>query len=125
MIDVLLRMKPPYNVNVLTQAVGLSLWGRRDVMERNVCGLIGERERLAGECRRLGCKVFPSKANFFLFRPPAGLTARKLYDDLTDRYGLVVRQFGGTPELDGLLRITVGLPEHNDFFLSSLRQLLP
>ncbi len=124
-IDVLLRMKPPYNVNVLTQAVGLSLWGRRNVMERNVRGLIGERERLAGECRRLGCKVFPSKANFFLFRPPAGLTARKLYDDLTDRYGLVVRQFGGTPELDGLLRITVGLPEHNDFFLSSLRQLLP
>ena len=29
-IDVLLRIKPPYNVNVLTQTVGLSLWGRRE-----------------------------------------------------------------------------------------------
>ncbi|MEN6459344.1 MAG: histidinol-phosphate transaminase [Thermoguttaceae bacterium] len=124
-IDVLLRMKPPYNVNVLTQAVGRSLWSQRDIMERNVRGLIAERTRLAAGCRQLGCEVFPSKANFFLLRPPAGVVAKQLYDELIERFSLVVRRFDGSAQLDGLLRVTVGLPEHNDFLLSSLRQLLP
>ncbi|MEN6451969.1 MAG: histidinol-phosphate transaminase [Thermoguttaceae bacterium] len=124
-IDVLLRMKPPYNVNVLTQAAGLALWSRRDVMEQNVRNLVAERGRLGDECRRLGCEVFPSKANFFLLRPPASVSAKKLYDDLIERFSLVVRRFDGSPELDPLLRVTVGLPEHNDFLLSCLRQLLP
>lgn len=125
LIDVLLRMKPPYNVNVLTQAVGLSLWQQRDAMERNVRRILAERHRLATECRRLGCEVYPSKANFFLLKPPAGMAAKQLYDDLIERFSLVVRRFSGRPELDDLLRVTVGLPEHNDFFLSCLRQLLP
>jgi histidinol-phosphate aminotransferase len=77
-IDVLLRIKPPYNVNVLSQAAGLALWSRRPAMEENVRGLIAERDRLMGECRRLGCAVFPSVANFFLLEPPDRAADRRL-----------------------------------------------
>jgi histidinol-phosphate aminotransferase len=125
-IDVLLRMKPPYNVGAITQAAGLKIWNRRGVMERNVRALIAERSRLMQGCRQLDCFVFPSEANFFLMRPPAQQrqTAETIYQSLLERHRLIVRRFAGRPGLEGLLRISVGLPEHNHIFLSTLRDLL-
>ena len=103
-------------------------------MEKNVRALIAERDRLMRECERLGCTVFPSKANFFLLRPPASAVslgerdrrrATELYQTLLEKHRLVVRRFAGRPGLENLLRISVGSPEHNDLFLSSLAELLP
>jgi histidinol-phosphate aminotransferase len=124
-IEVLLRMKPPYNVNVLTQTVGLALWRQREAMEQSVRRILAERERLMAGCRRLGCEVFASRANFFLLRPPDGVMAKSVYDGLTQRRRLVVRWFGGRPGLENLLRISVGRPEENDLFLTTLAELLP
>jgi len=124
-IEVLLQMKAPYNVNILTQAAGLALWRKRDVMEENVRLLIAERERIAGECRKLGCAVFPSVTNFLLLRLPAVLSAQKMYDDLIEQNRLVVRRFDSIPAWNDMLRISVGSPEQNDLFLTSLSRLLP
>jgi histidinol-phosphate aminotransferase len=135
-IDVLLRVKPPYNVSALSQAAGLALWKRRSVMEENVLRLIAERERLMRECERLGCAVFPSTANFFLLQPfsdsplplgegPGVRAAERIYQALLEQHRLVVRRFAGRPGLEHLLRITVGTPEQNDIFLTVLSQLLP
>ncbi|MBU4270771.1 MAG: histidinol-phosphate transaminase [Planctomycetes bacterium] len=124
-INILLRMKPPYNVNVLTQAAGLALWRRRDAMERNVRDLIAARKVLAGGCERLGCSVFPGRANFFLLRPPKGISAQTLHESLVENYRIVVRRFPNVPEMEDLLRVSVGTPEHNELFLSSLARLLP
>ena len=124
-IDVLLRMKPPYNVNVLTQATGLALWRRRDAMERNVRELIAARNILAAECERLGCSVFPSRTNFFLLRPPRGVSAQMLQESLLENHRIVVRRFPNVPEMENLLRVSVGTPEHNELFLSSIAKLLP
>jgi histidinol-phosphate aminotransferase len=146
-IDVLLRLKPPYNVNRLTQAAGLALWNRRSLMEENVLGLLGERDRLMRQCERLGCVVFPSAANFFLWQPPGGAgggpcgagvpparatgtatppsSAARIYQELLERHRLVVRRFAGRPGLEHLLRTSTGTPEQNDIFLAALSQLLP
>lgn len=124
-IDVLLRMKPPYNVNLLTQTVGLSLWRDREQMERNVGRILAERDKLMDGCRRLGCTVYPSKANFFLMQPPLQLAAKVAYDELLASHRLVVRWFRDKPGLENCLRISVGLHEHNQLFLSFLAEMLP
>lgn len=124
-IDVLLRMKAPYNVNVLSQAAGLALWKSWDVMERNVRLLISERERVAGECRRLRCKVFPSMANFLLLQLPEGVCAQKIYDDLIERDRLVIRRFAAIPAWKNVVRVSIGSPAQNDLFLRSLPRFLP
>lgn len=124
-IDVLLRMKAPYNVNVLTQAAGLALWKKRDVMENNVSLLIAERERIAGECRRLGCIVFSSMANFLLLQFPEDVSARRICDDLVESDRLIVRRFDSIPALKNLVRVSIGSPAQNDLFLRSLSRLLP
>jgi histidinol-phosphate aminotransferase len=124
-IDVLLRMKPPYNVNVLSQAAGLGLWNRRSAMEQNVLRLMADRDQLTRQCERLGCIVFPTAANFFLLQPPPGVPARHIYQTLLEKHRLVVRQFAGRPDLEHLLRVTVGTPQQNEIFLNALSQLLP
>ncbi len=123
-IDVLLRMKAPYNVSVLTQAAGLALWKKREVMERNVRLLISERERVARECRRLGCVVFPSMANFLLLHLPKGISLPSIYDTLLENR-LVIRRFDTIPAWSDVLRVSIGLPLQNDMFLASLSRFLP
>jgi len=124
-IDVLLRTKAPYNVNALTQAAGLVLWKNREVMENTVRLLIAERERIAEECRRLGCRVFPSAANFLLLQLPETVSARKICDDLLQRDRIVIRRFEAIPAWKNTVRVSVGLPDQNDLFLRSLSRLLP
>jgi len=125
-IDVLLRVKPPYNVSVLTQAVGLNIWNQRTAMEERVLAQIAERNRLMQGCRQLGCVVFPSAANFFLFQPPPDQphTAQTIYEYLLEKHRLVVRWFSEGPAMENLLRITVGLPEQNRLFLQALASIL-
>lgn len=124
-IDVLLRMKPPYNVNVLTQTVGMALWRRREQMENNVCRLIEARDRLAEKCRDLGCTTYDSRANFFLLRPPEGISAESVQNYLIEKERIVVRRFSCTPGLENLLRISVGTPEQNKLFIALLSELIP
>ena len=67
-----------------------------NVMEANVRTLIAGRTKLMRGCERLGCTVFPSTANFFLFRPPAGVSAQTLHEELIATRRLVLRRFAGT-----------------------------
>ena len=124
LIDVLLRVKPPYNVNALSQSAALALWNDRPAMERRVRDTLSERDRLMRGVENLGCRIFPTCANFFLMKLPASVSNDEVYATLRDRYKIVLRKFDDLGKLKNVLRITVGSPQQNNLLLSSLSSLL-
>ena len=73
---------------------------------------------LRGEKR---VEVFPSDANFVLFRPNG--QSRNLHGLLMKK-GFVLRNFSDTPGIEGCLRATVNTPKVNDSFLNELSKEL-
>lgn len=121
-IDTLLKVKPPYNVNVLTQEIGLKLWNDRDRMKRNVRNLIAERKRLMTTFAKLGCRIFPSVTNFFLIDLLRGKNPEVIYARLRDDYRIVLRLISWGKRT--LLRISVGTRQENTLLLSAISSLL-
>jgi len=123
-IEQLLRVKMPYNVNALTQKIGMVLWSKRECMKENVQCLQQERRYLEKELIDLGFTVSPSITNFFLTKPPDGIDSNKLFSKLKDSFGIVLRNFREKPLLENTLRITVGKREENDRLLSAISSFL-
>jgi histidinol-phosphate aminotransferase len=116
------KVRPPYNVNALSQAAARVVLAHGDLVQENVAAILRERERVRAALARLpGLRVYRSDANFFLVRTerPAPVVAEALL-----ARAIVVRDFSQTPLLDGCLRVTVGTPEENDLFLAAMAQIL-
>jgi histidinol-phosphate aminotransferase len=112
----------PYHLDVATQTAGVLALDHVDAMEGRVRHLIEERERLFVALDALsGIEVFPSGANFLLFR--ASGRGHALWEALV-RDGILVRDFSTWPGVEDCLRVTVGTPEENDAFLTSLARAL-
>lgn len=122
LISYMMRVKPPYNVNALTQQAALKALSNPEHMQKTVETLLQERERVAQSLRaHAGVKrVFPSDANFLLVQIPE---ARSMYEKLA-RHGIIVRYRGDQLHCDDGLRITIGTAEENDALLSALNELL-
>jgi histidinol-phosphate aminotransferase len=71
---------------------------------------------------RLDVDVWPSGANFVLFRPRAR-RGREVWEGLLAR-SVLVRDCSGWPRLADCLRVTVGAPSENDEFLDALAAVL-
>ena len=86
----------------------------------------GERDRLYSDMSAMdGLVVFPSDANFILFRVErADLDHRAVFGRLLDEYGILVRDVSAYPMLDRCLRVNAGTPAENDEFLAGLRAIL-
>ena len=79
-----------------------------------------ERRRLHNGLQELsGLKVYPSAANFLLFRVPEG-TASWVFDSLLQQNILIKNLDGQHDRLRDCLRVTVGPPDENDLFLEAL-----
>jgi histidinol-phosphate aminotransferase len=116
------KIRLPYNVNSLSQAVATVILRHRDVLEKQVEEIIAEREWLSRELQSLpGLRPFPSDANFLLFRAEG--RSEVIFQHLM-KAGIVIRSFGQTPLLEDCLRVTVGQPHENRLFLDSLREVL-
>jgi histidinol-phosphate aminotransferase len=90
-----------------------------------VRAVLAERDRISAALARLGgrgVQVFPSGANFVLFRTAAG-TGRTVWQGLVDR-GVLVRDCSSWPRLDDCLRVTVGTAQENGRFLDALEHSL-
>jgi histidinol-phosphate aminotransferase len=116
------KLRPPYNVNVLTAAAAELLLGRREVLAEQAAAIVAERGRLERALDALpGVRRFPSAANFILVRVPDGPGA---FEGLKGR-GILVRTFNGShPLLAHCLRITVGTPDENAKLLEALASVL-
>ena len=112
----------PYHLDALKQAAGRIALDFVDDMEQRVSILTEERGRLDAALRDLPCEVWPSAANFILFRPTER-DADEVWQALVDR-SVLVRNCSGWPGLRGCLRVTIGTRDEDDRFLTALREVL-
>jgi histidinol-phosphate aminotransferase len=112
------KLRPPYNVNCLTQAAVPVLLAHGAVLAEQAALIRAERARLEAALARLpGVRVFPTQTNFVLARMP---DARASFDALCGAGILVKNLDGGQPLLANCLRITVGTQAENDALLRAL-----
>lgn len=112
----------PYHLDTAKQLAGTLAVRYVDEMEERVKLIVEERERIAAGLARLPVDVWPSGANFVLFRPHHR-GGREVWQGLVDR-SVLVRDCSGWPRLSGCLRVTVGTPAENDEFLAALGEVL-
>lgn len=116
-----MRIKPPYNVNVAAQVAALESLADLKCLRDRVKSIIAERARLF---ERLGAvsnlQPYPSEANFILCHVKDG-RARKIYEGLA-KQGIFIRYFD-TPLLRDFIRISVGKPEHTDALIAALKKI--
>jgi histidinol-phosphate aminotransferase len=121
-VDELEKVVLPYHLAAATQIAGRLALDLGDEMDDRVGRLVGERDRVATELGALdGVTVFPSGANFLLFRPAGD--GHERWQQMVD-HGVLVRDFSRWPRLEGCLRVTIGTRDENDAFLTALRTSL-
>ncbi|MEK7414524.1 MAG: histidinol-phosphate transaminase [Planctomycetota bacterium] len=120
LVSEFMKVKDSYNVNALSQAVGIAALEDRDHHRDLIRKTLSERGRLEGELAKLGWTWPPSGANFLLCE--VGSKAKDIYLALKAR-GLLVRWWD-RPDLSSKLRITVGTPEQTDTLMKHLRELV-
>ncbi|SFD08346.1 histidinol-phosphate transaminase [Algibacter pectinivorans] len=120
-ISVLNKIKPPYNVNELTQKRALERISNLEAVKEEVKSVLKERDILIEALKNINFveTIFPTEANFVLAR----------VDDATKRYnqlianGIVIRNRTTQPLCKNTLRFTVGTEIENKTLISALRQL--
>ena len=115
-IDLMNRVKYPYNISEATQQIVLKALA--EPKDKEIAEIVAQRERLSAELPQRPCilKLWPSDANFLLVKvtDADGLYAHLLQD------GIIVRNRSRVPGCAGCLRLTIGSPEENDRLLQSL-----
>ncbi len=117
-IDWMMKVKAPYNVNQLTADAAMLAFDHVDKMRAKVRKIIAERHRLADALAGHPDveAIFPSDANFLLVR---FREAQNWYNRLASR-GIIVRYRGDQLHCEETLRITVGTPVENDQLIKEL-----
>ena len=114
----------PYHLDAVTQIAGRRALRYSDDMNDRVGHIVAERDRIVSALRELALEVFPSGANFVLFRVRSGgLTGREVWQGLVDR-SVLIRDCSSWPRLDDCLRVTIGTPTENTEFLDALADVL-
>ena len=116
------KLRLPYNVNVITQLVATQIMQHYDVLQHQADAIKQTRTKLCDFLKNLrGIEVYPSDANFILFRLDE---ASKIFRLLQQRGILIKNLDNSHPLLKNCLRVTVGTPEENDHFCNTLRDLI-
>ncbi len=120
-ISILNKIKPPYNVNQLTQQKALQRILNEDAVQQEVVQILEERSNLEQALQNLDFveKIYPSDANFILAKVD---NADKRYQQLLEKQ-VVVRNRSTQPLCENTLRFTVGTPSENKALIAILKQL--
>lgn len=123
-IEQLDKLRLPYNINVLTQIsaeFALSHYATFEAQTQQICK---DRDFLFKQLEAInGLKVFPSSANFILFRLEQE-TADHVFNTLKSSSILIKKMSGMDEPLSKYLRVTVGTPEENSSFLNEIKRTL-
>ena len=119
-IDVMNKIKPPYNVNEASQQLALQALGNVAQVNEWIRETVQERERLALVFQEIPVvtHVYPSDANFLLVKTT---DPRAIYTYLTEK-GIIVRDRSKVELCAGCLRITIGTPEENRELVEAIRE---
>ncbi len=118
LLDELEKVRPPYNINVLTEAAAEFMLQHVDILDDQAAQLREQRSALAAAMRQLpGVTVFPSAANFLLIQVPQ---AEQVFANLLKQKILVKNVGKMHALLENCLRITVSTPQENALFLDAL-----
>ena len=122
LVEELEKVVLPYHLDAVTQAAGRLALRFTDEMEARVAELVEERGRLSAALGDLDVDVWPSGANFVLFRPRS-TDGAAVWQALVDR-SVLVRNCASWPRLEGCLRVTVGTRAEDDAFLQALEEII-
>jgi histidinol-phosphate aminotransferase len=122
LVEELSEVVLPYHLDTVKQIAGRVALDFEPQMRRRVSDLVEERGRVAAALSQLPVTVWPSGANFLLFRP-AAVDGDTVWQRLVER-SVLVRNCASWPRLDGCLRITLGTPGEDDRFLDALTDIL-
>jgi len=118
-IAILNKIKPPYNVNELTQKRALARLDDTKAIQSEISAIIKEREELLKVLLDIKYvkKIYPTEANFILIKVD---DANKRYDDLIAK-GIVIRNRTTQPLCENTLRLTIGTEEENKKLIEALK----
>ena len=111
----------PYNVNRVSQALGIGVMEDDEYTRKNCRTIMENREYLTIELEKLGFKVIPSSANFVFAANPE-ISGKDLYLGLKER-GVLVRYFD-RDRLYDYVRISIGTKEQLDILLENIKALI-
>lgn len=119
-IDLLSKIKYPYNINLLTQEQALKILNREEEMKGDLLEILNERALVETALHELPYvkHIYPSDANFILVRVD---DANATYNYLVEK-GIIVRNRNSVTLCEGCLRITIGTPEQNNLLLKALQK---
>jgi histidinol-phosphate aminotransferase len=120
-IAVLNKIKPPYNVNELTQKRALERLADKEKVKNEIDTIIRQREDLLKVLLdvKFVSKIYPTEANFILIKVD---DANKRYQELINK-GIVIRNRTTQPLCDNCLRLTIGTAEENKKLMEALKSI--
>ena len=118
-IDILNKVKPPYNINQATQDLALAALQNVSQVNEWIKLTVEEREKLSADLVELDIvnKVYPSDANFVLAKVT---DASGIYHYLVNQ-GIIIRDRSKVTLCEGCLRISIGTPAENQTLLTALK----
>ncbi len=121
-IRYLIKVKAPYNVNKLTADAALKAFDKLELIKFNIDKIREERDFVANDLKHCPDveEVYPSNANFLLFKIK---NSKEIYRKLADN-GVIVRYRGNEPLCEDCLRVTIGIPDENERFLRTLKEII-
>lgn len=120
-IDILYKVKPPYNLNTLSQVMSIAALDNIDIINKSIDSIVNERERIYNELLKFNAlEVFPSKSNFILIRMEK---SQLLFDYLLSK-SILVKQYKNSSTLDNCIRLTIGSSEENTKLLQYIKEVL-
>jgi histidinol-phosphate aminotransferase len=120
-IAVLNKIKPPYNVNELTQKRAIERLADKEKIQLEINSIMMQREDLLKVLNgvKFVSKIYPTEANFILIKVD---DANKRYKELIAK-GIVIRNRTTQPLCDNCLRLTIGTAEENKKLMEALKSI--
>ncbi|PIU18485.1 MAG: histidinol-phosphate transaminase [Elusimicrobia bacterium CG08_land_8_20_14_0_20_44_26] len=113
------RIRPPFNTTLISQAAAITALKNRKYVKKIASKILSEKKKMSAALKERGISFVPSQTNFLLIKTGKG---RDVFRELLSN-GIIVRAMDeyGLPEY---IRVTVGTPSENRFFLSILKKCL-
>ncbi len=121
LINAMYKIKDIYNINRITQEIGLAALSDQDYMRDIVNRIKATRERTANIMREMEFMVYPSDTNFLWVKPPR-ISAATLFESLREEK-ILVRYFPGK-RTGNFLRITIGSDDEMDAFANTVERII-